>query len=82
MPHFFRALRKAMFRISMRFLATDILCQPMIQDFPNAASFHTSYSGYLDNLYEKTTLTDPFSKILKFNSMRLMVSANIPAMLS
>jgi hypothetical protein len=58
-----------------------VLCvgpgNPLLQEFETAAQFHESRPGYLSNLYEPTVAEDPFSEVIKFNDVRLMVSAPV-----
>jgi hypothetical protein len=58
-----------------------VLCvgpnNPMIQEFETANQFHESRPGYLANLYDLATPEDPFSEVIKYNSVRLMVSAPV-----
>jgi hypothetical protein len=58
-----------------------VLCvgpgNPLLQEFETAAQFHESRAGYLANLYEPTTAEDPFSEVIKFNNIKLLVSAPV-----
>ena len=66
-----------MLRRTIRLRLADVYCDPLISGFEKADAFHTSYPGYLADLYTPATPSDPFSPVLPFNGSRYMVSAPV-----
>jgi hypothetical protein len=56
----------------------NVLCdkkyEPLLTDFQDEDSFHTSRAGYLQDLYTDASPADPFSSVVKYGP-RLMISA-------
>lgn len=76
-----KMLRHSSCRFLAETISKKILCvglnNPLLQEFKTEDQFHVSRQGYLSNLYEITTATDPFSEVIKYNGVRLMVSAPV-----
>jgi hypothetical protein len=50
---------------------------PLPREFETASQFHESHPGYFQDLYETATPEDPFSEIIKYNSVCIMMSAPV-----
>ena len=64
----------------VRLAGAPLFIPPLITEFSTAEDFHCSRSGYLADLYEPASSSDPFSSVLQYMThygVRLMVSAPV-----
>ena len=71
-----------MFRLTrcVRLAGAPLFIPPLITEFSTAQDFHCSRFGYLEDLYEPASSSDPFSSVIQYMThygVRLMVSAPV-----